>query len=720
MRAMFESKRKSLKSIINMPRTTRDKIISRRRGNKPRNHIGVNENRPHSRAHPPQNPRKEMKQYQKSEQANSHVEALHQLANKIALHDKNDKYIVLTVGNLGYMSLLINWWLSLNKNTNLAKHSMILTYDNVLIHNLEKKLPFCNTAYIPYTVAKIKPSEKATAFKKSGWDDITRFKLKAIHHLLEKGYTVYYVDPDVYVINNSLERLNNLIKDETKMLIQQGKPFCSGVIYAPPNDITRKLFNPGEWTACGTDDEHYIIHFFTKKYPELRQHIRVLSLDRFPNGLKWKYDYTVDRVWKGVKNNEIDLLHFNYVAGIENKISKMRQYKMWHKQMTIVDVPSHFQPDLNQICLRKNKSVYPPHQAGPQIEKYTYNFMTKYLKSNSISSDYDYLPIFWTGVSLNDENPRLKDKLKAWLRNFIKRYPTRKCWTVVQHCKGIQRTCGLVLPKNWVIFSTSDANAIKLNNEIKTPSQIDTVNFISIHRRKIMHWHKTGFGRQTEKPPPERYKTRHTQQRMHTGTKSVETVDNNPNPLKESKNLLFYTKNHISIPLLSSIRKASKNAKWTGKRKLLASFIGDLAVHPIRGLMRDSLSKRSDVCIQGGKYKFSQHVNRFDELMLNSTFALCPRGYGNTSFRLVEAMQFGAIPVYISDVFTLPYNDKMDWNKIAVLIEPNQFPKIYQILKDIEDDQSKVDEYRNNIKRVFKDYFTMEGCCKNIIGYITE
>lgn len=694
-----------------MPRIARDKIIAHRHRHHHRR-IPVPGQKP--RVQPNVQPNVQLKVEKKD---TSQITKIKNLASKIALQHDGKKHIILTVGNLGYMSLLTNWWLSLNKNTNLAKHSLILTFDDILVDNLKKKLPFCNACYLPYTISKTKPSTKAVSFKKNDWDGITRFKLKAIHHLIEWGYTVYYVDPDVYVINNSLPRFSKLIKDETQLLIQQGNPFCSGVIYAPSNDVTKKLFSPDEWLNCGMDDEHYIQHYFTQKYPKLRHHVHVLSLERFPNGLKWKHDYTVDRVWESIKNKNIDLLHFNYISGIEHKISRMRKYKMWHTQMTIVTVPRYFQEDLNDICLRKNKSVYPPHQSGPQIEKHTYDFMSRYLKDHTISSDYDYLPIFWTSISLNDNDSHIMDKLKTWLKNFIKRYPNRKCWTVVQHCKGIQRTCRLVLPKNWLIFSTSDPNAIKLHQEIKSINDITTVNFIPIQKRKMMYWQKTGFGRQAERPP-DRHIDRKNRRHIRIPENVIETVDNNPSPLKENKHLKFYTKNHISIPLLSSTHKASFSANWTGKRRMLASFIGNMSVHPIRGLMQESLSKRNRVCIEPGKYKFSGHINQFDKLMLNSTFALCPRGYGNTSFRLVEAMQFGTIPVYISDVFTLPYSDKIDWDKIAVLIRPDQFPKMYTILKDLESDQTKIDEYRKNIKEMMGPYFTMDGCCNNMIRYV--
>jgi hypothetical protein len=662
------------------------------------------------------------KQEEVKRQCIDEFDELKKFAEKIALEKNGQKYIVLTVGNLGYIHLLVNWWLSLNKNTDLSKHSIILTYDQQLVGNIRKKLPFCNIEYMKYTTIenKSKPSEKATAFKKPGWDGITRFKLKAIHCLIEWGYRVFYVDPDVYVINNSLGMLDKLIKQsDSDVLIQEGKPFCSGVIYAPPNETTKKLFSPKEWSMCGTDDENYIINFFNKKHTDLRPRISTLPLDRFPNGLKWKLGYTPDIVWKLIDKGEIDLLHFNYISGVENKIDRMRQYRMWSRQMYIINVPGLFKPDLNKICLQKNKSVYPPHQSGPQIEQYTYLFMKDYTKDKTIASDYDYLPIFWTSIALSEE-PNIREKLRNWLRDFVKKSPNRKCWTVVQHCKGIQQTLGFMLPKDWIIFSTSDPNGV-VQNKSKSEVRLQTVNFIPLHKRKMMWWHNSGFGRMPEKPkepsrprpvPPSR---RHATQNQNP----IKQINGENNPIKKTDSNKFYTKNHINIPLLSSVHKSSKNVNWSGKRRLLASFIGDINVHPIRKQMKEVLSKNR-IIIDHGRYKQAADVSRFEDCMKNSTFALCPRGYGNTSFRLVEAMQYGAIPVYISDVFTLPFNDVIDWNSIAVLIKPEQFPRAHSILKDIESDEEKVNSYRQNIKNMYDKYFTMKGCCENMIRYITK
>ncbi|WP_395046836.1 exostosin family protein, partial [Flavobacterium sp.] len=435
-----------------------------------------------------------------------------------------------------------------------------------------------------------------------------------------------------------------------RLLIQKGKPFCSGVMFVPNNDINLQLFNPSEWKGCGTDDEHYIINFFNTRYPRLFKQVGILDPDRFPNGLKWRLNYTIDVVNKLIKEQSIDLLHFNYIAGIENKILKMTEYGMWLKQMNIINVPERFIIDINGVCLNKNHSVYPPHQKGNQIESYMYEYFSQ---KKTIYSEYEYLPITWTAIAVEGNTKRITD-LKEWIRGFCKKNPTRKCWTVVQHCKGIEKALGIYLPSNWLIFTTSNPNAI------------------------------------LEKPL------------------LVKSKRN-----RKAKPIIIPTNNHIIIPLFSSEHFTTAE---NDNRDILASFIGDIHVHPLRNKLLNTNS--STIIVKNGCYKNPTDQKSFKDLMTRSKFALCPRGFGNTSFRIIEAIQFGTIPIYISDVFSLFYNDELNYNEIGILIKPDEISNIYNVLKQKTD--AEITQYQNNIKGLYDKYFTMQGCCEYIIRRISS
>lgn len=111
-------------------------------------------------------------------------------------------------------------------------------------------------------------------------------------------------------------------------------------------------------------------------------------------------------------------------------------------------------------------------------------------------------------------------------------------------------------------------------------------------------------------------------------------------------------KSDFSLPLLCTPHKVNFIFPGRGhKRKYIASFVGNLT-HSIRALIIDELQGKE------GYYVSTKHHNMLEycQVISQSKYVLCPRGYGLNSFRIQEAIQFGAIPIYISDEFILPYN----------------------------------------------------------------
>lgn len=84
------------------------------------------------------------------------------------------------------------------------------------------------------------------------------------------------------------------------------------------------------------------------------------------------------------------------------------------------------------------------------------------------------------------------------------------------------------------------------------------------------------------------------------------------------------------------------------KKDIFCSFVGR-RTHPIRN---EILSIREPGWMITDKV---EKMDRFCNILSRSIFTLCPRGYGPTSFRIMEAMQYGSIPVYISDKFIEPH-----------------------------------------------------------------
>lgn len=87
------------------------------------------------------------------------------------------------------------------------------------------------------------------------------------------------------------------------------------------------------------------------------------------------------------------------------------------------------------------------------------------------------------------------------------------------------------------------------------------------------------------------------------------------------------------------------------RKDIFCSFVGNIT-HPIRKeLFRLQY-------LQGYYMSTSNHkTKQFANILNRSQYVLCPRGYGPTSFRIQEALQYGAVPVYVSDKWIEPHNE---------------------------------------------------------------
>ena len=166
------------------------------------------------------------------------------------------------------------------------------------------------------------------------------------------------------------------------------------------------------------------------------------------------------------------------------------------------------------------------------------------------------------------------------------------------------------------------------------------------------------------------------------------------------------TLSYIYLPLLF---KDLKKEKVT-KKDYLACYIGR-KTHPVRVKIERKLKFRKDFYVKNldsMKSEFTElESNNFKSIISRSYFSLCPRGYGPTSFRLYESLAMGSIPIYVSDEFILPFNELVDWNKIAVLIKPNEVKKIPKMINKILETE-KYYEMLHYGQECFENYFNFE------------
>lgn len=150
------------------------------------------------------------------------------------------------------------------------------------------------------------------------------------------------------------------------------------------------------------------------------------------------------------------------------------------------------------------------------------------------------------------------------------------------------------------------------------------------------------------------------------------------------------------------------------QKDIFCSFMGVInGRHRIREKLKSVLSCNKEYFISD-----STQYNSFSDIMNRSIFSLCPRGYGQTSFRICEALQRQSIPVYVYDIPLIPFNDIINFNDYGILIEENQIENIDSILTSISEEKIKM--LVDNGKEVYKKYYDFEGCAKRIVEIINN
>ena len=123
----------------------------------------------------------------------------------------------------------------------------------------------------------------------------------------------------------------------------------------------------------------------------------------------------------------------------------------------------------------------------------------------------------------------------------------------------------------------------------------------------------------------------------------------------------------IPVPLLK------EELVPTGLVKSIAVSSQSSLTHPLR---------REIYSAHWRNFLFLNPGDDWKVVLESSEFALAPRGFGITSFRMYEAIQLGTVPVYVWELEKwLPYQELVDWNSLAIIAEASDIASLTSLIQ---------------------------------------
>lgn len=150
-------------------------------------------------------------------------------------------------------------------------------------------------------------------------------------------------------------------------------------------------------------------------------------------------------------------------------------------------------------------------------------------------------------------------------------------------------------------------------------------------------------------------------------------------------------------------------------RDILASFQG-VASHPIRHALASIADGKKIIVNLVERSNHFGKINSlskatdelYEGLLQNSIFAFVPRGDANFSYRLLEVMSFGCIPVILSDGWVLPFDRVLHWNTFSLSFGSDAIPMIPGVLGSLSGNE--ISGRFKEVQRIYEAHFKDLDC----------
>ena len=199
----------------------------------------------------------------------------------------------------------------------------------------------------------------------------------------------------------------------------------------------------------------------------------------------------------------------------------------------------------------------------------------------------------------------------------------------------------------------------------------------------------------------------------HAGKKHIIfDIKDSPTPMWDDPRMIvcktafhekyFNPAKHISIPQFPR-QRFTEVIKPVSERGHLVGFKG----HPRSRCtnLRTRLFKLHDgkrAVIESGEYS-PETIGPYTDMLRDSKFALLPRADGYAlSYRMIESMNLGCIPVVISDGYVLPFSPELDYGKFSIRIPEKDADDLIDILKF----QTNLEGLQKNAYDAYSEYFS--------------